>query len=103
MTEQAKNYNEYMFSYQRNGYRPETLVDRDGGTVKYFNTVTKDVTYSVSKAYDWYINGTMIYVSRDCAQTVIAILNSTRSIRRKLAGNGKVEYYSFKKGDVWHF
>ena len=100
-TAQARGYGEYMSEHARNAYRPDTLVYRDGGTVLFRNPSRDVQTYSLAEARTWYVSGETVLVYRDCMRTIIEICNPTRSLTRKLKGNGKIKYFRHERGDAW--
>lgn len=102
-TAQATSYyQEFACAHKMANYHyMDCAVYRDGGTVKYQNKETDEQTYSVSLAKKWYLAGVMVWLTRDCQQTIFAVLNPSKSLTRKCKGNGKIKYYRAKRGDAF--
>lgn len=100
-TPQAQAYAYEYNAYRMHGYRPETLVYKDGGTILFRNPNRNEQTYSIELARKWYANNELVYVFRDCNRTAFEILNPTKSVTRALRGNGSVKYFRNRRGDEW--
>ena len=123
-TPQARGYGEWAHEYARNGYRPDTLVWRDGGTREYAlhdrdtfrdrvnghdrTTYTREasarndgrITYSRKEALAWYAQGGLVLVSTTCRTAPIEIWNAPKWIRRVYAGNGKIKFYHYGRDEL---
>lgn len=87
-TKQAQGYAELW----RTVYGVDTRVYKDGGTVEYYNTATRDTTTLASTARAWFESGNEVFLTRSCNPTVFEVWNARKRTRKALAGNGRVAY-----------